>query len=164
MNLLTATVTSLSLLASAATEANAQTAPTEASQAISVTRVGTQPSAKGPAENFTGTVRVDSRFQGSAPARVGGGIVTFEPGARTAWHTHPLGQTLIVTAGAGLVQHWDGPVQEIKPGDVVWIPPGVKHWHGATPTTGMSHIAIAEALDGKAVDWLEKVTDEQYRK
>lgn len=164
MNLLTATVTSLSLLASAATEANAQTVPTEASQAISVTRVGTQPSAKGPAENFTGTVRVDSRFQGSAPARVGGGIVTFEPGARTAWHTHPLGQTLIVTAGAGLVQHWDGPVQEIKPGDVVWIPPGVKHWHGATPTTGMSHIAIAEALDGKAVDWLEKVTDEQYRK
>jgi len=164
MKLLTATVTSLSLLASAATEANAQTAPTEASQAISVTRVGAQPSAKGPAENFTGTVRVDSRFQGSAPARVGGGIVTFEPGARTAWHTHPLGQTLIVTAGAGLVQHWDGPVQEIKPGDVVWIPPGVKHWHGATPTTGMSHIAIAEAFDGKAVDWLEKVTDEQYRK
>lgn len=164
MKLLTATVTSLSLLASAATEANAQTAPTEASQAISVTRVGAQPSAKGPAENFTGTVRVDSRFQGSAPARVGGGIVTFEPGARTAWHTHPLGQTLIVTAGAGLVQHWDGPVQEIKPGDVVWIPPDVKHWHGATPTTGMSHIAIAEAFDGKAVDWLEKVTDEQYRK
>jgi quercetin dioxygenase-like cupin family protein len=164
MKLLTATVTSLSLLASAATEANAQTAPTDASQAISVTRVGTQPSAKGPAENFTGTVRVDSRFQGSAPARVGGGIVTFEPGAHTAWHTHPLGQTLIVTDGAGLVQHWDDPVQEIKPGDVVWIPPGVKHWHGATPTTGMSHIAIAEALDGKAVDWLEKVTDEQYRK
>jgi quercetin dioxygenase-like cupin family protein len=164
MKLLTATVTSLSLLASAATEANAQTAPTEASQAISVTRAGSQPSEKGPAETFTGAVRVDSRFKGSAPARIGGGIVTFEPGARTAWHTHPLGQTLIVTAGAGLVQHWDGPVQNIKPGDVVWIPPGVKHWHGATPTTGMSHIAIAEALDGKAVDWMEKVTDEQYGK
>jgi len=164
MKLLTATVTSLSLLASAAAVANAQTVSTEASQAISVTRVGTQPSAKGPAENFTGSVRVDSRFKGSAPARIGGGIVTFEPGARTAWHTHPLGQTLIVTAGAGLVQHWDGPVQDIKPGDVVWIPPGVKHWHGATSTTGMSHIAIAEALDGKAVEWMEKVTDEQYGK
>lgn len=123
MKLLTVTAASLTLLASAAADANAQTASTEASQAISVTRVGTQPSAKGPVENFTGAVRVDSRFQGSAPARIGGGIVTFEPGARTAWHTHPLGQTLIVTAGAGLVQHWDGPIQEIKPGDVVWIPP-----------------------------------------
>jgi len=129
---------------------------------VKVTRVGTQPSTQGPAEYFTGAVRIDSRFQGSAPARVGGGIVTFEPGARTAWHTHPLGQTLIVTAGVGLVQQWEASVQEIKPGDVVWIPPGVKHWHGATAATGMTHIAIAESLDGKAADWLEKVSDEQY--
>lgn len=129
---------------------------------VKVTRVGMQPSTQGPAEYFTGAVRIDSRFQGSAPARVGGGIVTFEPGARTAWHTHPLGQTLIVTAGVGLVQQWEASVQEIKPGDVVWIPPGVKHWHGATAATGMTHIAIAESLDGKAADWLEKVSDEQY--
>ena len=116
----------------------------------------------GSADHFTGSVRVDSRFRGSDPARVAGGIVTFEPGARTAWPAHPLGQTLIVTAGAGLVRHWGGPIQEIKPGDVVRIPPGVKHWHGATTTTGMTHIAITEALDGKTVDWMEKVTDEQY--
>jgi quercetin dioxygenase-like cupin family protein len=134
----------------------------QANQEIVVTPAGAQPSSKGSAENFIGAVRVDSRFQATAPARVSGGIVTFEPGARTAWHTHPLGQTLIVTAGAGLVQHWDGPIQEIKPGDVVWIPPGVKHWHGGAPTTGMSHIAIGEALDGKTVDWMEQVTDEQY--
>jgi quercetin dioxygenase-like cupin family protein len=108
-------------------------------------------------------VRVDSRFQAAAPARVGGGIVTFEPSARTAWHSHPLGQTLIVTAGVGLVQQWDGPVQEIRPGDVVWIPPGAKHWHGASPTMGMSHVAIAEAFDGKSTDWMEKVSDAQYR-
>jgi quercetin dioxygenase-like cupin family protein len=129
---------------------------------ITVTRIGSQPSSAGPADYFTGTVRVDSLFQAAAPARVGGGIVTFEPGARTAWHTHPLGQTLIVTAGVGLVQQWGEPVQEIRPGDVVWIPPGAKHWHGATATTSMTHIAIAEALDGKAVEWLEKVSDEQY--
>lgn len=129
---------------------------------VKVTRVGTQPSTQGPAEYFTGAVRIDSRFQGSAPARVGGGIVTFEPGARTAWHTHPLGQTLIVTAGVGLVQQEGASVQEIKPGDVVWIPPDVKHWHGATAATGMTHITIAESLDGKAADWLEKVSDEQY--
>jgi quercetin dioxygenase-like cupin family protein len=109
-------------------------------------------------------VRVDSRFQGTAPARIGGGIVTFEPGARTAWHTHPLGQTLIVTAGVGLVQEWDGPVQEIRPGDIVWIPPGVKHWHGATTTNGMSHIAVSEALDGKSVAWMEQVSEDQYRR
>ncbi|SFX45866.1 Cupin domain protein [Azotobacter vinelandii] len=131
---------------------------------IEITPVGSQPSSAGPENCFTGTVRIDSLFRGSAPARVGGGTVTFEPGARTAWHTHPLGQTLIVTAGAGLVQHWGGPRQEIRPGDTVWIPPGVKHWHGATPTTGMTHIAIAETLDGKAVEWLEKVSDEQYRR
>ncbi len=130
--------------------------------AIVVTRVGSQPSEAGAEKNFTGSVRVDSRFQAPAPARVGGGIVTFEPGARTAWHTHPLGQTLIVTAGVGRVQKWGDPVQEIRPGDVVWIPPGVKHWHGASPTTAMSHVAISEQLDGKGVDWAEKVSDEQY--
>jgi quercetin dioxygenase-like cupin family protein len=108
-------------------------------------------------------VRIDTRFQGSAPARVGGGIVTFEPGARTAWHTHPLGQTLIVTAGFGWVQRDGGPKEEIRPGDIVWIPAGEKHWHGATANTAMSHIAIAETLDGKSVDWMEKVSDEQYR-
>ncbi|WP_175817259.1 (R)-mandelonitrile lyase [Burkholderia diffusa] len=129
---------------------------------ITVTPVGSQPSAQGPADYFTGVVRIDSLFQAPAPARVGGGTVTFEAGARTAWHTHPLGQTLIVTAGFGLVQEWDGPVREIRPGDVVWIPPGVKHWHGGSATTAMTHIAIAEASDGKAASWLEKVSDEQY--
>ena len=128
---------------------------------ITVTPSGSQPSSLA-TENFTGVVRVDDRFQREAPARIGGATVTFEPGARTAWHTHPLGQTLIVTAGAGLVQNWGGPVQDIRPGDVVWIPPGVKHWHGASPRTGMTHIAIAEALDGKSVEWNEQVSAEQY--
>ena len=130
---------------------------------VQVTRVGSQPSGAGSAENFTGSVRVDSRFQAAAPARVGGGIVTFEPGARTAWHTHPLGQTLIVTAGVGRVQKWGDAVQEIRPGDLVWIPPGVKYWHGASPTVAMSHIAIAESLDGTAVQWMEQVSAEQYQ-
>ena len=134
----------------------------ETDKAVTVTRAGMHPSTAGPASNFTGAVRVDSRFSATAPATVGGGTVTFEPGARTAWHTHPLGQTLIVTAGVGLVQHWDGEIQEIRPGDIAWIPPGVKHWHGATATTGMSHIAISETLDGKSVEWMEHVTDEQY--
>ena len=125
-------------------------------------RSGSQASGKGPAENFTGTVRLDPLFQAPSPARVLGVSVTFEPGARTAWHTHPLGQTLIVTAGCGLVQSWGGPVLKIRPGDVVLCPPGEKHWHGATATTAMSHIAILEQLDGKTVDWMEKVTDEQY--
>ena len=129
---------------------------------IEISRVGSQPSTAGAEQNFTGTVRVDSRFQAVEPARVGGGIVTFEPGARTAWHTHPLGQTLIVTAGVGLVQKWGEAMQEIRPGDVVWIPPGVKHWHGASPSVGMSHIAIAESLDGRSVDWMEKVAEDQY--
>lgn len=129
---------------------------------VQVTRVGAQPSSAGDDQNFTGSVRVDSRFQATSPARVGGGIVTFEPAARTAWHTHPLGQTLIVTSGVGRVQKWGDAVQEIRPGDVVWIPPGVKHWHGASPTVGMSHVAISESLDGKSVDWLEKVSKEQY--
>jgi quercetin dioxygenase-like cupin family protein len=136
----------------------------QSNQFIAVTRAGTQPSTAGPAANFIGSVRVDSRFQGSTPARVGGGTVTFEPGARTAWHTHPLGQTLIVTAGVGLVQQWDGAIQEIRPGDIVWIPAGVKHWHGATATTGMAHIAISETLDGKTVEWMEQVSEEQYRR
>jgi quercetin dioxygenase-like cupin family protein len=129
---------------------------------MEIKRVGSQPSCKGPADWFTGTVRVDSPFQASAPARVGGATVTFEPGARTAWHTHPLGQTLIVIAGVGRVQHHGGPVEDIRPGDIVWIEPGEKHWHGAAPTTAMTHIAIAETLDGKVVEWMEKVSDEQY--
>ena len=125
---------------------------------------GSQPSAEGPAEWFTGTVRIDPLFQPSDPARAGGASVTFEPGARTAWHTHPLGQTLIVTVGCGRVQRWGGPVEEIHPGDIVQFAPGEKHWHGAAPATAMSHIAIQEALDGKAVEWLEHVSDEQYQK
>lgn len=129
---------------------------------IRVTRVGSQPSSVGAEQSFSGSVRVDSRFEADQPARVGGAIVTFEPGARTAWHTHPLGQTLIVTAGVGRVQKWADDVQEIRPGDVVWIPPGAKHWHGASPSMGMSHVAISERLDGKSVDWLEKVSDTQY--
>lgn len=123
---------------------------------------GSQPSGKGAAENFTGIVRVDPLFQPNAPARAGGASVTFEPGARTAWHSHPFGQTLIVTAGCGRAQHWGGPMEQIRPGDVVSIQPGEKHWHGASPTTAMTHIAIQEYLDGKAADWMEKVSDEQY--
>ncbi len=129
---------------------------------MEITRNGTQPSGRGPAEWFTGTVRVDPLFSPSGPARTGGASVTFEPGARTAWHTHPLGQTLIVTAGCGWVQHWGGPVVEVQPGDVVQFAPGEKHWHGATPTTAMSHIAVHEFLDGSPVEWLEHVSDAQY--
>ncbi|TAJ88205.1 cupin domain-containing protein [Reyranella sp.] len=129
---------------------------------LEIKRNGSQPSGKGPADFFTGTVRVDPLFQQEAPWQSRGGTVTFEPGARTAWHTHPLGQVLVVTAGAGRVQREGGPVQAIGPGDVVWIPAGVKHWHGAAPTTAMTHIAITEAKDGKVVEWMEKVTDEQY--
>lgn len=130
---------------------------------LRISRNGSQPSVAGPAENFTGRIRVDMPFRAEPPGRAGGALVTFEPGARSAWHTHPLGQTLIVTQGLGLVQRWGGPVQEIRPGDVVWIPAGEKHWHGASPTTGMSHVAIGETLEGKSVDWLEKVSEEQYR-
>jgi quercetin dioxygenase-like cupin family protein len=129
---------------------------------MEIKRVGSQPSSKGPADWFTGSVRIDSLFQAASPARVAGASVTFEPGARTAWHTHPLGQTLVVTAGLGWAQREGGPIEEIRPGDVVWFPPGEKHWHGATPTIGMTHIAVQEALDGKTVVWLEKVTDQQY--
>jgi quercetin dioxygenase-like cupin family protein len=131
-------------------------------QSMDIKRSGSQPSAPGPADYFTGTVRLDAPFKADAPARVGGATVTFEPGARTAWHTHPLGQTLIVTAGLGWAQRQGGPREEIRPGDIVWFTPDEKHWHGATATTAMTHIAIAEALDGKVVDWMEKVTDEQY--
>ncbi|RWN49835.1 cupin domain-containing protein [Mesorhizobium sp.] len=129
---------------------------------MDITRNGSQASARGSADYFTGAVRIDAPFKGSEPARVGGATVTFEPGARTAWHRHPLGQTLIVLSGAGLVQREGGPIEPILPGDIVWFAPGEKHWHGAAPTTAMSHIAIAEALDGKVVDWLEHVSDEQY--
>src|SRR2546421_5476820 len=130
---------------------------------MDIKRSGSQPSVKGPAEWFTGTVRVDPLFEAPAPARVSAASVTFEPGARAAWHTHPLGQTLIVTAGAGLAQRWGGPIEQIRPGDVIWIPPGEKQWHGAAATTAMTHIAIQEHLNGKPVDWMEKVSDEQYR-
>ena len=130
---------------------------------MEIKRSGSQPSGKGSADYFTGTVRIDPLFQVKDPARAVGNNVTFEPGARTAWHTHPLGQTLIVTAGCGRTQRWGGPVEEIRPGDVVLIAPGEKHWHGATPTTAMTHIAIQEQLDGKMVEWMEKVSDEQYQ-
>lgn len=129
---------------------------------MTITRNGTQASAPGPAEYFTGQVRIDSPFRAEAPARTGGAIVTFAPGARTAWHSHPLGQTLIVTAGLGRVQIEGGPVEEIRPGDVVWFPPNLRHWHGASPSVAMTHIAIAEALDGVTVTWMEQVRDDQY--
>jgi quercetin dioxygenase-like cupin family protein len=129
---------------------------------MDIKRIGSRPSDKGPAEYFTGTVRIDPLFQSPDPARANGASVTFEPGARTAWHTHPLGQTLIVTAGCGRAQRRGGPIEEIRPGDVISFAPGEKHWHGASPTTAMTHIAIQERLDGKAVEWMEKVSDEQY--
>jgi len=154
MKLLAATVASLVLIASASA----------AAQELDIKRNGSRPSNKGPVETFTGAVRVDPLFAAQDPSRTSGGSVTFEPGARSAWHTHPRGQILIVTAGSGWVQRWDGARQEMKPGDVVWIPPGVKHWHGATATTAVTHFAIQEHEDGKVVDWLEKVSDEQYGK
>jgi quercetin dioxygenase-like cupin family protein len=130
---------------------------------MEIKRTGSQPSAKGPSQWFTGTVRIDLLFQPSEPALVQGASVTFEPGARTAWHSHPLGQILIVTAGCGWAQRAGGPIEEIRPGDVVWFPPGEKHWHGATRTTAMTHIAIQERLNGSVVDWMEHVTDAQYQ-
>ena len=172
MKLLAATVMSLFLLASASTRANEAIAASgsgappvashEDSQTVSITRSGSQPSSKGSAEYFMGSVRIDPLFKANDPSRTSGALVTFEPGARTAWHTHPLGQTLIVTAGCGLAQRWGGPVEEIRPGDVIWLAPSEKHWHGAKTTTAMTHIAIQERLDGKTVDWMEKVSDEQY--
>lgn len=130
--------------------------------AVQILRSGSRPSQQAPAEHFTGSVRVDPLFQAIAPARASSSLVTFEPGARTAWHTHPLGQILIVTAGTGRVQRWGDPVEEIRQGDVVWIPPGQKHWHGAAPNSSMAHIGIVEQLDGKSVEWMEKVSDAQY--
>ena len=129
---------------------------------MDIKRAGSEPSGKGPADYFSGTVRIDPLFDAPQPARAVGALVTFEPGARTAWHTHPLGQTLIVVAGVGRAQREGGAVEEIRPGDVIWFPPGEKHWHGAAPTTAMTHIAVQEKLDGKAVTWMEHVTDEQY--
>ena len=129
---------------------------------ITITSAGTHPSSPGPADYFTGTVRIDAPFSGEAPARIAGATVTFEAGARTAWHTHPLGQTLMVTAGMGLVQQLGQAIQTIRPGDIVWIAPGIKHWHGATSKNAMTHIAVAEKLDDSSVEWLEKVTDEEY--
>src|SRR5204863_3745237 len=129
---------------------------------MEIKRSGSQPSGKGPADYFTGTVRIDPLMQAPDPTRVVAASVTFEPGARTAWHTHPLGQTLVVTAGCGRAQRWDGPVEEIRPGDVVWFPPNEKHWHGAAPSTAMTHIAIVEQLDGKNSDWTEQDSDDQY--
>lgn len=169
MKLLAAIAITLSLLASASAQTSqAETAsttgaaPVQNSQAIKIMRRSSQVSRQGPVENFTGSVRIDTSFQASAPARTSGAIVIFEHGARTYWHTHPLGQLLIVTAGTGRVQRWGDPMEEITQGDVVWIPPGQKHWHGAAPDTSMTHIAIVEQLDGKAVEWMDKVTDEQY--
>jgi 4-carboxymuconolactone decarboxylase len=154
MKALIATAATILMLASASLEAN--------ESMVTVIRAGSQPSSRAPEQYFTGSVRRDPLFPVSPPSRMVGGSVTFEAGARSAWHTHPLGQILIVTAGAGRVQQWGGPVQEIRPGDVVRIPPGVKHWHGAAPTTAMTHIALTEELDGTNTDWLEKVSDEQY--
>jgi quercetin dioxygenase-like cupin family protein len=158
MKLIVVTILSLTL----ATTAFAQSG--SPAQEMVIARAGTQPSGKGPAQNFTGTVRVDPLFGAHAPSTMSAGAVTFEPGSRSAWHTHPAGQALIVTAGVGRVQQWGGPVQEIRPGDVIWTPPGVKHWHGAAPTTSVTHIAIQNAVSGKNVEWLEKVSDEQYAK
>ena len=129
---------------------------------MEIKRAGSQPSGRGPADWFTGTERLDTLFQSSEPARAVAASVTFEPGARTAWHTHPLGQSLVVTAGCGRAQRWGGPIEEIRPGDVISFAPGEKHWHGAAPTTAVTHIAIQERLDGKTVDWMEHVSDEQY--
>src|SRR5262245_2377950 len=168
MRLLAATATSLCVLASVSahpsetSSARSATASSERSQSMAITRNGSQRSNKGPDQYFTGSVRVDPLFQPKEPSRVSGAYVTFEPGARSAWHAHPLGQTLIVTAGTGWVQQEGGEKQEIKPGDVIWTPPGVKHWHGASATTSMTHIAIQEEVDGKNVEWMEKVSDEQY--
>ena len=173
MKLLAATVVSFSLFASASAQTNqggtvsgtgaATSASVQDAKSIKITRSGSQPSRQAPAENFTGSASVEPLFEANAPARAAGARVTFEPGARTGWHSHPLGQTLIVTAGVGRVQRWGDPVEEIRQGDIVWTPPGQKHWHGASPNTAMTHIAITEQqLDGKRVEWMEKVSDAQY--
>jgi quercetin dioxygenase-like cupin family protein len=172
MKLFAATFISLSLFASAASHRQTGAAKTEVSptvsvqrsQTINITRSGSRQSSQASTQHFTGSVRIEPLFDAHDPSRATGGRVTFEPGARTAWHTHPLGQTLIVTAGTGWIQQWGGPIEEIREGDVVWIPPAMKHWHGATPTTAMTHMAIQEQLNGKNVEWMEQVSDEQYRK
>ena len=159
MKLIATTIVSLFILVSNDTS---QTAPVQNSETIKIVRSGSQQPGKGPAEYFTDSVEVQPLFPANAPSRTTGGTVTFQPGARSAWHTHPLGQTLIVTAGRGWVQQWGGPVEEIRQGDVVWIPPGVKNWHGATASTSMTHISIQESLNGKTVEWMERVSDQQY--
>jgi len=173
MQRLASLVVTMSLLASAAAHTNtvlaqaASPASPGAAQGqgeLRITRAGSQPSARGSAQYFTGSVRVDMLFPATAPSRMTGGSVTFEPEARTAWHTHPVGQVLIVTAGVGWIQREGGPVEEMRPGDVVWIPPGVKHWHGAAATTGVTHIALTEEVNGQVATWMEKVSDEQYRR
>lgn len=163
MKRLTMPVMAFSLFALGLPQAgHTQNSSNDRPQTVEITRNGSQPSTEGSAEYFTGSVRINPLFPVHDPSRASGASVTFEPSARTAWHTHPLGQTLIVTDGVGWVQQWDGQIQEIRSGDVVWIPPGMKHWHGATATTAMTHIAIQEALNGSPVDWMEQVSDEQY--
>ena len=164
MKLLAATLTVCSLATGVEAQQRDSIRAAPPDTTLEILRQGSQPASKGSPDNFIGSVSVDQRFQRSEPARVGGGHVTFQPGARTAWHTHPLGQTQIVTSGTGWVQLEGGPVEEIRTGDVVFIPPRTRHWHGATATTAMSHIAIAEALDGKVVDWMEQVSGEQYQR
>ena len=170
MKLITTVAMTLSLLASASAQTNQEraisgsnNAQASGAQSIRITPSGSQTPGQGPVENFSGSVRVDHVFRADAPGRVAGALVTFEPVARTAWHIHPLGQTLIVTAGVGRIQRWGDPVHELRTGDVVWIPPGQKHWHGAAPDSSMAHIAISEALDGQTVEWMEKVSDRQYQ-
>jgi quercetin dioxygenase-like cupin family protein len=164
MKLFAVTLISFSLFAPVASPAQTSGTKAPTSSVIKITRSESLQLKKGSANYFTGSVQVQELFPADDPSRTSGGKVTFEPGARSAWHTHPLGQILIVTDGTGWVQQWGGPIEEIRKGDVIWIPPGVKHWHGATPSTAMTHIAIQEQLNGKAVEWMEKVTDEQYRK
>jgi quercetin dioxygenase-like cupin family protein len=170
MKLILVSVLPLFLLASAVSHAEGtnfgrgSSGGASAKQSQTIARAGSLPSTKGPAEYFTGNVRVNLLFRAKDTAPYSGGMVTFEPGARSAWHTHPTGQHLIVTSGAGWTQEWGGPVMEIRAGDVVWCPPGIKHWHGATPTTAMTHIALTGTVNGKNVEWMEKVSDEQYRK
>lgn len=164
MKVVAATVLSLTLVASAFAQSVAKTEAADAAKEMVIARAGTQASTKGPAQYFTGSVRVDPLFGAHAPSTTSGAAVTFEPSARSAWHTHPAGQLLVVTAGVGRIQQVGGPVQEIRPGDVIWTPPGVKHWHGAAPTTAVTHIALQESINGKNAEWMEKVSDEQYGK
>jgi quercetin dioxygenase-like cupin family protein len=167
MKWLTVTALSLALAGAASAQTAPLTAPASSTPSAGaadmvITRAGSQPSAKGPAQFFTGNVRVDPLFAANKPPNTSGAYVTFEPGARSAWHAHPMGQVLIVTAGVGRVQRWGGPVEEIRPGDVIWTPPGVKHWHGAAPDVAMTHLAVQESANGRNVAWMEKVSDEQY--